>query len=81
MITGGALSTPEDVLLACNIAFPTSLLEHVCHSIIQSLDSMSKSASQVVEPFLEICKVGVRKACFNASLFSFLDVASSPLVF
>ena len=81
MIKGGALFTAWDLLPACNIAFFTSLLEHVCHSIIQSRDSMSKSASLVVQPVQKICEVGVKKACFNAFLFSLLDGASSLSVF
>ena len=55
MTRGGASSTLGDVLPACNIASSTSLLEHVCHSMVQSRDSMSKSASPVVELSLKLC--------------------------
>ncbi len=81
IIKSGALSTPRYLLHACNIASSTSLLEHVYHFVIQSLDSMSNSARPVVELFLKIFEVGLRMACFNASLFPLLDVASSPSVF
>ena len=74
MIRGGVSSTPGDVLAAYNIASSTSLLVQVCHSVTESRDSVFKSASPV-ECF------GVRSACFKASLFSLLDVASSPSAF
>lgn len=80
MIKGGILFTSGDVLLERNIASSTFLLEHICYTITKSQDLIYKSANSVLEVLPKLCAVGVRRACFNTSLFFLLDVASNPSI-